>query len=67
MNYVKDVYGKQPTDLPDEKKAELYLDYVNDFLTVGKFSEFYNFKETDAKIIIDEGRKIHGGIGYVQV
>lgn len=60
MRYVKDVYGKQPIELSNEKKVELYLDYVNDFLTVGKFSEFYNFKEMDAQMIIDEGRKTYG-------
>jgi len=37
----------------------LYLSYVNDFLTVGRFSEYYNISIEKASKIINLGRKIN--------
>jgi len=42
-----------------EKVIEMYLNYVNKFLTVEKFAEWYGLEEEDANIIIDMGRKYH--------
>ena len=36
---------------------ELYLSYVNDFLTVAKFAEHYRMEESTARGLIDEQRK----------
>lgn len=36
---------------------ELYLSYVNDFLTVAKFAEYYRLEESAARELIDEQRK----------
>ena len=44
------VYKKQ--DWP-----ELYLEWVNNFLTVGRFAEYYGMTQEHANKIIEEGRK----------
>ena len=36
---------------------ELYLSYVNDFLTVGAFAEYYNLTEDEADKLIKEERE----------
>lgn len=36
----------------------MYLDYVNNFITVSKFADHYGITENEANIIIDAGRKI---------
>lgn len=38
---------------------KLYLDYVNNFLTVEKFAEHYGLSLVDAEKIIRQGRKEH--------
>ena len=38
---------------------KLYLEYVNDFITVGAFAEFHGLSETLANAIIAEGREIN--------
>jgi len=40
-----------------EAIIKMYLDYVNNFLTVSSFAEWYGLDEEDANIIIDMGRK----------
>lgn len=35
---------------------DMYLDYVNNFLTVEKFAEHYNITENLAKAIINAGK-----------
>lgn len=37
----------------------MYLDYVNNFLTVGRFAEYYKLTEDEANIIIEAGRKLN--------
>lgn len=38
---------------------DMYLDYVNDFLTVARFAEYYDMPEEKADRIINIGRKIN--------
>lgn len=46
-------------------KAEtMYLDYVNNFITVGCFAEHYNLTESEAIAVITEGRKICYKFGH---
>ena len=37
----------------------IYLDFLNDFLTIERFAEYYETKETLASELIQKGRKIH--------
>ena len=39
---------------------ELYLDYVNNYLTVAKFAEHNGMTNAQAHAIIDIGRELHG-------
>ena len=41
-----------------DKILELYLDYVNNFLTVSSFAEHYGFSIGFADSLIEEGRRI---------
>lgn len=43
----------------DSKLKEMYLDYVNNFITVDKFSCHYDLKYTDALHVINLGKSIH--------
>ena len=36
---------------------KMYLDYVNNFLTIGAFADYYGISDEQAKMIIEEGRK----------
>ena len=38
-------------------RKEMYLDYVNNFLTVEKFAEHYGITEEKANEIIEEGSR----------
>lgn len=38
---------------------ELYLDYVNNFLTVSRFAEYYSISTELAEAVINEGRSIN--------
>ncbi len=42
-----------------DKKIELYLDYLNNFLTVSRFAEHYELEKEKAYTIIKEGRALH--------
>lgn len=46
-------------DQTDEEIIKIYLDWVNNFLTLSKFAEYYNIDEIDAHYIIDLGRKLN--------
>lgn len=37
----------------------LFLDWVNNFLTVPRFAEYYQISEEAALVVINEGREIH--------
>jgi hypothetical protein len=38
---------------------QMYLDFVNDFITTEKFAEYYNITTEDAIIIIKAGRLLN--------
>jgi hypothetical protein len=40
-----------------EQLIEMYLNYVNKFITVEKFAEWYGLDDEDALFIIEMGRK----------
>ena len=42
-----------------ERFANMFLDYVNDFLTVGGFASYYGMSDEVAERIINVGRKCH--------
>jgi hypothetical protein len=44
--------------MSDKQIINLYLDYVNNFLTVKRFANYYNISESRALKIIDKGRKL---------
>lgn len=37
----------------------IYLDYVNNWLTIVRWAEFHELEEKDAKEILDMGKKYH--------
>lgn len=37
----------------------MYLEYVNNFLTVERFAEYYGISEELATLLIKEGKKLH--------
>ena len=39
--------------------AKLYRDWLNNFLTIERFSEYYNFTIRKSETIINQGRKYH--------
>ena len=39
--------------------ADLYLDWVNNFLNIEKFSEYYGLDEEDAKQLLVLAKKCH--------
>jgi hypothetical protein len=39
--------------------ADLYLDWVNNFLTIGRFSEYYGLDEEDSKELLKLAKKCH--------
>ena len=39
--------------------ADLYLDWVNNFLTVEVFAEYYGLDEEDAKALLQIAKKSH--------
>lgn len=41
-----------------DKFVSMYLDYRNNFLTVGAFADYYGISDKNAKRIIDIGRQI---------
>jgi hypothetical protein len=41
-----------------ENLEALYLDYLNNFLTVSAFADHYGMSDSQAEIILDTGRQI---------
>lgn len=39
-------------------KIELYIDWVNNFVTLSRFAEYYSLTEDEALVIIDSGREL---------
>jgi hypothetical protein len=42
-----------------KQMAELYLSFVNDFLTLGRFAEAHSLDVDDAETLIKLGKKYH--------
>jgi hypothetical protein len=47
-------------------EAELYLSWLNDFISTERFAEHYNLKPARALEIIEQGRANHHGIKSIQ-
>jgi hypothetical protein len=43
----------------NSKLKEMYLDYVNNFITIEKFSCYYDLEYTEALHVINLGKSIH--------
>ena len=39
--------------------ADLYLDWINNFLTIEKFAEYYGLDENDANDLLKLSKKCH--------
>ena len=39
--------------------ADVYLDWVNNFLTIERFSEYYGLEEDDARKLLEIAKKSH--------
>ena len=39
--------------------ADLYLDWVNNFLTIERFAEYYGLDDDDAKALLEIAKKSH--------
>jgi len=50
-----------------EKIIDIYLDYVNKFITVEKFCEWYWLDEEDALIIINMGEKYNDRKAHLSI
>lgn len=50
----------------NQKLAELFREWKNNFLTVERFAEYLEIEEQDARVLINMGRKYHNKIaeGY---
>ena len=44
--------------IKESKLIGLYIDYVNNFLTVDKFAEYYRLTNESAEFIINKGREL---------
>ena len=42
----------------------IYLDYLNNFMTVEKLAEHYGLTVAEAMVLIDRGRKINWELGW---
>jgi len=56
MNHFKQLEYKSDKR---ERARRMYLDWVNNFLSVSRFAEHYGIGTLAAKLIIDIGRKEH--------
>jgi hypothetical protein len=45
--------------MKNSNRERLYLDYVNNFLTVDRFAEYYALSIKTANEVINEGRILH--------
>jgi hypothetical protein len=45
--------------MTNDKKESMYLDYVNNFLTLKRFAEYHGIDIDEAATIIQEGREIN--------
>ena len=62
MAYFRQEEDREMKTIADFNRAyyhRMYLDYLNDFLTVAKFAEYYCISVADANDIIKKGRVYH--------
>jgi hypothetical protein len=57
--FVTGVYGRTADQINDDQMADLYLDWINDFVSVDGFAAFYGFSINDAVQVINKGRDAH--------
>jgi len=46
-------------ELTKDKLIEVYLDYVNNFLTVSAFAQWHGLTERQANVVIKRGRELN--------
>jgi hypothetical protein len=62
INAINAIQAEVTAQIKAEAKQNLqllYLDYMNNFLTVSKFAEHYNMDERTALLVIEEGEQVH--------
>lgn len=42
-----------------ENLIDVYLDWLNNFVTIPAFADYYGLSEEESKKVIDLGKKIH--------
>lgn len=42
-----------------QKLINMFLDWKNNFLTIGRFAEYYNITIEKANLVINEGRELN--------
>jgi len=57
--FVAGVYGRAADQISDDQMADLYLDWINDFVSVDGFAAFYGLSINDAVQVINKGRDAH--------
>jgi len=61
--YTDDIMeSKEYNNIISKTRRELqriYLSWTNDFLTIDRFSEYYDLSESEASALIDLGREVH--------
>lgn len=55
---LAEMKGEEIQNLPDTVLKNLYLEFVNDFLTVDKFAEYLEIDTFKAELIIALGREL---------
>lgn len=54
---------KQKIKFPTEKECmEYYKEWVNNFLTLDYFCEYFNFTKNQAILILNEGKRLYNKI-----
>ncbi len=42
-----------------QELIDVYLDWMNNFISIPAFADYYGLSEKDAKVVLDLGRKYH--------
>ena len=75
MNLIKNIKTKQIKTLKqntmisynDKEAHEMYLEWLNNFISTEKFSEYYNLGMAETENILDRGRKVQEEINeYIE-
>ena len=53
------IYYSQGVTMSRERLAQIYLYFVNNYLTIGKFAEHYGLTEQEAADYLDVCRRCH--------